>query len=108
MEGSDLNSASKYINNLLLARGLLYDGKTIDFAQLALSSSSRKRKQHERQLRFEDGLEPGKEAEKDADVGKITAQVLNLVHDLVIRRDVRIHAATSTYMSIPNSCTTSA
>jgi hypothetical protein len=32
MASSSLSSASKYLNNLLLARGLLQDGKSIDFA----------------------------------------------------------------------------
>lgn len=61
MESQNLEAASKYINNLLLARGLLKNGKPIDFAQT------------------DDG--DGTEA--------TMAKVINLVNDLVLRRDVR-------------------
>ncbi|KAK2775727.1 hypothetical protein FQN53_003079 [Emmonsiellopsis sp. PD_33] len=63
METQNLHTASEYINNLLLARGLLRNGKPIDFA------------------RPEDA--PGG---TDATM----ARVINLVHDLVLRRDVSI------------------
>ena len=54
---SNLDSASKYLNNLLLARGLLSDGKAIDFTA----------------------------AEKDGDA--TPSRIINLVHELVLRRD---------------------
>jgi hypothetical protein len=60
MDPHNLQTASTYINNLLLARGLLKNGKAIDFA------------------RSENG------AGTDATVGKI----INLINDLVLRRDV--------------------
>ena len=56
-----LRTASSYINNLLLSRGLLRNGQPIDFASPAEA---------------EDGL--------DATMAK----VMNLVHDLILRRDV--------------------
>ena len=57
---SALEGASKYLNNLLLARGLLQNGKSINFAH------------------------PGDGADNlDATMSK----VINLVHDLVLRRD---------------------
>lgn len=59
MAGSSLQSASKYLNNLLLARGLLHDGKSIDFAQTAISSEN----------------------------DQTASRIINLVHDLVLRRD---------------------
>ena len=63
MAGESLNTktASAYINNLLLARGLLRDGKAIEFAHPSRG-------------------EGGKEA--------TMAQIINLVHDLILKRDV--------------------
>jgi hypothetical protein len=63
MEAQNLCTASDYINNLLLARGLLRNGKPIDFARAA-----------------------GADGNSDA----TTARIINLVHDLVLRRDVRL------------------
>lgn len=57
---SSLEGASNYLNNLLLARGLLQDGKMIDFAHPAHATGT-----------------------TDATMAK----VINLVHDLVLRRD---------------------
>lgn len=62
MDSRNLETASNYINNLLLARGLLKNGKPIDFAQPD-----------------NDG------AGSDATM----ANIINLVNDLVLRRDVR-------------------
>ena len=62
METFNLKTASTYINNLLLARGLLREGKAIEFAHPSRG-------------------EGGKEV--------TMAQVINLVHDLVLKRDVR-------------------
>jgi hypothetical protein len=59
MPSSSLESASSYLNNLLLARGLLQDGKPIEFA------------------------EPSQNGNSDATM----ARVINLVHELVLRRD---------------------
>ncbi|EEH48247.2 uncharacterized protein PADG_04331 [Paracoccidioides brasiliensis Pb18] len=60
MEAQNLHTASDYINNLLLARGLLRNGKPINFAR-----------------------------PEDASGGTddTMAHVINLVHDLVLRRD---------------------
>ncbi|PGH14559.1 hypothetical protein AJ80_05879 [Polytolypa hystricis UAMH7299] len=60
METQDLHTASDYINNLLLARGLLRNGKPIDFAPPADASDR-----------------------TDATMSRI----INLLHDLVLRRD---------------------
>ncbi|KAJ4350918.1 hypothetical protein N0V95_004312 [Ascochyta clinopodiicola] len=60
MESYNLKTAATYINNLLLARGLLRDGKGIEFAHPSRA-------------------EGGKEA--------TMAQIINLVHDLVLKRD---------------------
>ncbi|KAG9767131.1 hypothetical protein KCU95_g17650, partial [Aureobasidium melanogenum] len=54
MDHDTLNTASTYLNNLLLARGLLRDSKSLDFAK------------------------PTRETR---------AQIINLVHDLLLRRD---------------------
>ena len=60
MASQSLHSASAYLNNLLLARGLLNDGKSINFAEPTDSAGS-----------------------TDATMSRI----INLVHDLVLRRD---------------------
>ncbi|KAJ5175625.1 uncharacterized protein N7482_001502 [Penicillium canariense] len=60
MEAQNLQAASTYVNNLLLARGLLKSGQAIDFAD-------------------PDNHEGGAEA--------TMARVINLVNDLVLRRD---------------------
>ncbi|EEP77287.1 hypothetical protein UREG_02136 [Uncinocarpus reesii 1704] len=60
METHNLEAASDYINNLLLARGLLRNGKRIEFAEPA---------------RAPDGI------------GGTMTTVINLVHDLIMRRD---------------------
>jgi hypothetical protein len=59
MAASSLESASKYLNNLLLARGLLQDGRPIDFTERGSS--------------------------KNAEANM--SRVINLVHELVLRRD---------------------
>ncbi|KAL9092557.1 MAG: hypothetical protein Q9165_004361 [Trypethelium subeluteriae] len=61
MDPTSLKTASTYINNLLLARGLLRDGEPIPF-------------EHARTHKGKDG---------DATMAKI----VNLVHDLILRRD---------------------
>ena len=60
MDSGSLHNASSYLNNLLLARGLLRNGKSIDFA----------------------GAKKG-----SAGTEHTMAEIINLVHDLVIRRD---------------------
>jgi len=60
MESQSLERASQYLNNLLLARGLLSNGKPIDFAC----------------------------PERDGQPTSTTmSRVINLVHDLILRRD---------------------
>lgn len=61
MESGSLQSASIYLNNLLLARGLLKNGKSIEFAR------------------------PKNDAASGTD--ETMSQIINLVHDLVLRRD---------------------
>lgn len=61
MEAHNLEAASTYVNNILLARGLLKSGNPIDFAD-------------------PDNEEGGTEA--------TMARIINLVNDLVLRRDV--------------------
>jgi hypothetical protein len=62
METQNLQTASAYINNLLLSRGLLRNGKPIEFAKPSKA-------------------EEGRTA--------TMARIINLVHDLILRRDVR-------------------
>lgn len=61
MEANNLQAASTYVNNILLARGLLNGGRSIDFAN-----------------------PENEEGGTDATM----ARVINLVNDLVLRRDV--------------------
>lgn len=61
MEAHSLQAASTYVNNILLARGLLKSGHPIDFAQ-------------------PDNGDGGSEA--------TMTRIINLVNDLVVRRDV--------------------
>ena len=61
MDSLNLKAASAYINNLLLARGLLRNGKSVEFARPSKG-------------------EGGTEA--------TMAQIINLVHDMILRRDV--------------------
>jgi hypothetical protein len=63
MDDSNLRTASVYINNLLLSRGLLKNGAEIDFA---------------RPDRGDGGVE--------GTMGRI----MGVVNDLILRRDVRL------------------
>lgn len=63
MDQNNLRTASLYINNQLLSRGLLRNGQNIDFA---------------RPDKGEGGLE--------AQMGR----VMSVVNDLILRRDVRL------------------
>ncbi|KAL9047378.1 MAG: hypothetical protein Q9214_000029 [Letrouitia sp. 1 TL-2023] len=60
MDSQSLNTASAYINNLLLSRGLLRNGTPIEFAT---------------------------PAKTEGGVDATMAQIMNLVHDLILRRD---------------------
>jgi hypothetical protein len=62
METDNLKTASAYINNQLLSRGLLRDGQTIDFA------------------RPKDG---------NGGVTGTMGRIMSVVNDLILRRDVR-------------------
>ncbi|KAH8728271.1 Afadin and alpha-actinin-binding-domain-containing protein [Phaeosphaeriaceae sp. PMI808] len=62
MESYNIKTASAYINNLLLARGLLRDGRAIEFAHPSRG-------------------EGGKE--------QTMARIINLVHDLILKRDAK-------------------
>ena len=73
MEAANLYTAATYVNNLLLARGLLRNGKSVEFAQLASLVPKEKRK----------------EAEGNAfSATNTVADIINLVHDLILKRDV--------------------
>lgn len=61
IDSENLRTASLYINNQLLSRGLLRDGQSIDFA------------------------DPSRGCGVEATMGK----VMSVVNDLILRRDVR-------------------
>lgn len=62
MEPQNLQAASTYINNVLLARGLLKSGHPIDFAN---------------------------PEDEEGGTAATMGRIINLVNDLVLRRDVR-------------------
>ena len=67
MESDNLKTASLYINNQLLSRGLLRNGQTIEFA------------------RPEKG---------EGGVGGTMGRIMSVVNDLILRRDVSPQTAT--------------
>lgn len=74
IDSENLRTASLYINNQLLSRGLLHDGQNIDFADPGRGSG---------------GL--------DATMGK----VMSVVNDLILRRDVSLFIYLSLSTSSP-------
>lgn len=68
-----LDGASKYLNNLLLARGFLQEGKPIDFARLAGANE-------QSSTRTSATVQP-------FDHCATTTVIINLIHDLILRRD---------------------
>ncbi|KAJ9668371.1 hypothetical protein H2201_001419 [Coniosporium apollinis] len=68
MDSTNLKTASSYLNNLLLARGLLRDGNAIPFHRPSKASGG-----------------------ADATM----AQIINLVHDLILRRDRDLELTTT-------------
>jgi hypothetical protein len=64
IESENLRTASLYINNQLLSRGLLRDGNSIDFTH------------------------PG---DSDAEVAETMSRIIGVVNDLILRRDVSSH-----------------
>ncbi len=77
----DLHAASTYINNVLLARGLVKTGRPIDFAN------------------------PENE---EGGVTDTMARIINLVNDLVLRRDVSFVLAHGQGSAFPTDGTQSA
>ena len=76
MVSHHLEKASAYINNLLLSRGLIHDGVPIDFISSSVVNGSKSDDE--------------------------TAKIINLVHDLILRRDVR-NMASSREFCAPSS-----
>lgn len=87
MDPSNLKTASTYVNNLLLARGLLRNGKPVDFA--ALLEPENGRVNHDK-----DSKRDPKARKGDNNGPQVVVQVINLVHDLILRRDVRLSQQT--------------
>lgn len=98
MDQSKLATASTYVNNLLLARGLLRNGAPIDFASLSGRANNREadRAPDDQGERQDDahGHEQRKNERRRARHAdtQAAADVINLVHDLVLRRDVRFRS----------------
>lgn len=65
----ELKTTSRYINNLLLARGLLRNNKSVDFTQLARPTRR-------------------KGTSGDISNAELAVQIINIVHDLILRGDV--------------------
>jgi len=64
IESENLRTASVYINNQLLSRGLLRDGQSIDFSH------------------------PG---DDDGEVADTMGRIMAVVNDLILRRDVSVY-----------------
>ena len=77
MDPQSRQTTSDYINNLLLSRGLLRNGTPIEFAT------------------------PEK---AEGGVNVTMSQVMNLVHDLILRRDVNHVVSMSLASSIGAEC----
>lgn len=73
MESSSIQTAATYVNNLLLARGLLRHGKPVEFAELATYMPTNN---HDQKTRA-------------TPASAVVADIINLVHDLILKRDVR-------------------
>ena len=87
MDLRNLDKASTYVNNLLLARGLLRDGKPVDWYLTAPAGSS---------TTIDD------DAPKEApDRESASTKIISLVHDLIIRRDVSEAVAVAANSILP-------
>lgn len=77
IESENLRTASLYINNQLLSRGLLRDGHSIDFSH------------------------PG---ETDGEVADTMSRIMSVVNDLILRRDVSTwtHTVSCRYAGVFN------
>lgn len=73
MEATNLQTAATYVNNLLLARGLLRNGKPVKFGELATHVP---RQEH------------NGSKEQTLSATTIVADIINLVHDMLLKRDV--------------------
>ncbi len=76
IDTENLRTASLYINNQLLSRGLIKDGQCIEFCDL------------------------GRDENDDADT---VGRIMSLVNDLIIRRDVS--TPTSVHFLLVEVCT---
>lgn len=76
MDPSKLQTASTYINNLLLARGLLRSGTPIEFAQLASTADKTNKTSTDKST-----------TTTSTTTNTAAAEIINLVHDLILRRD---------------------
>lgn len=70
VDTENLRTASLYINNQLLSRGLLRDGQSIDFAGV------------------------GEDGQYDS---ATSGKIIRIVNDLILRRDVGCHGMTSNH-----------
>ncbi|CAK7221917.1 hypothetical protein SEUCBS140593_004724 [Sporothrix eucalyptigena] len=77
---ANLQTASLYINNQLLSRGLLRDGRAIDFADPA------GRRKHDDKDCSKDGDETT-DSKADIHTADTMARIISVVNDLILRRD---------------------
>lgn len=76
MASPNYDTASTYLNNLLLARGLLSDGAPIPFSKITIADSS-----------SETRSAVNDDSKSSSSSSSSTGRIINLVHDLVLRRD---------------------
>ena len=77
---ANLHTASLYINNQLLSRGLLRDGRPIDFA----NPTGRRRKDDGDQ----DSSREERSSKAESHMADTMARIISVVNDLILRRDV--------------------
>lgn len=76
IDSENLRTASLYINNQLLSRGLLRDGRSIDFDR------------------------PG---DNDHELADTMGRIMSVVNDLILRRDVRTLSLTNLGYQLPTA-----
>ncbi|CAK7220817.1 hypothetical protein SBRCBS47491_004318 [Sporothrix bragantina] len=79
---ANLQTASLYINNQLLSRGLLRDGRAIDFA-----NPSGVRKEDDDEDSGKDGSRDNTSSKADGHTADTMARIISVVNDLILRRD---------------------
>lgn len=79
MASPNYDTASTYLNNLLLSRGLLTDGQAIPFSKITITQPGAEK---HGTLKDDNSINNGNEIPSTA-----AGRIINLIHDLILRRD---------------------